>query len=268
MLSISNNNLYEMKNIITDIADKAAKVVMQNTNSPIEVKHDSTPVTKADIESDKIINIELLTAFPNIPILSEERTAKKNAFGNDLHWIIDPLDGTKSFIEGDTDFCVCIALAFNKKPILGCIAHPPSELIWAGGKKIKSYIKNKNNNFMNISCRDIPVEGPIISISKHHIGPKLEKWLSSIKYCKKQKVGSALKFTQIAEGKADVFPRTSPTYEWDSAAGQALIEGAGGYVTQMNNKDMIYGRKNKMNPNFIAFGRPNWVNFLKENISG
>ena len=107
----------------------------------------------------------------------------------------------------------------------------------------------------------------MISISKHHIGPKLEGWLSSIIYNKKQKIGSALKFTQIAEGKADVFPRTSPTYEWDSAAGQALIEGAGGYVTQMNNKDMIYGREDKMNPNFIAFGRSNWISFLKENIS-
>ena len=114
MLSISNNTLYEIKNIIAEIAEKAARTIMENTNSPIEVKHDNTPVTKADIESDKIINKELLNAFPNIPILSEERIAIKNAFGNDLHWIIDPLDGTKSFIEGDTDFCVCIALACNK----------------------------------------------------------------------------------------------------------------------------------------------------------
>ena len=123
-------------------------------------------------------------------------------------------------------------------------------------------------NFTKISCRDIPLEGPTISISKHHIGPKLEKWLSSIDFFKKESVGSAIKFTLIAEGKADIFPRTSPTYEWDSAAGEAIIQGSGGFVTQMNNKNMIYGREDKKNPNFIAFGRSNWIKFLKENSSG
>ena len=268
MSSISNKSLYEMKNIIAEIADKAAKVIMQNINSPIEIKADNTPVTKADKESDKIINKELLNAFPNIPILSEERIPPQNNFGNNLHWIIDPLDGTKSFIEGDKDFCVCIALALNTRPILGCIAHPPSGTTWAGGSNISSYKKQNNMNFTKISCRDIPLEGPTISISKHHTGPKLEKWLSAIDFFKKEKVGSAIKFTLIAEGKADIFPRTSPTYEWDSAAGEAIIQGSGGFVTQMNNKNMIYGREDKKNPNFIAFGRSNWIKFIKENSSG
>jgi len=269
MLTISNKNFYEIKNIIAEIADKAAKVVMQNINSPIEIKADNTPVTKADKESDKIINKELIKAFPNIPILSEERTPPKNAFGNDLHWIIDPLDGTKSFIEGDKDFCVCIALALNTKPILGCIAHPPSGAIWAGGSKIGSYKKNSGGDaFEKIRCRDVPAEGPTIAISKHHIGPKLEKWLSSVNFFNKMKVGSAIKFTLIAEGKADIFPRTSPTYEWDSAAGEAIIQGSGGYVTQMNDKNMVYGREDKKNPNFIAFGKKNWKKFIKENDCG
>ena len=268
MFPTSNRNLYEIRNIIAEIANKAAKVIMQNINSPIEIKADNTPVTKADKESDKIISKELLNAFPNIPILSEERPAPQNAFGNNLHWIIDPLDGTKSFIEGDEDFCVCISLALNTRPIIGCIAHPPSGTIWAGGNKIGSYKKNENTNFSKITCRDIPIEGPTVSISKHHIGPKLEKWLSSLVFFEKKKLGSAIKFTLIAEGKADIFPRTSPTYEWDSAAGEAIVQGSGGFVKQMNNKDMIYGRDDKKNPNFIAFGRPNWTSFLKENSSG
>ena len=268
MLPITNKNLYEIKNIIAEIADKAAKVIMQNINSQIEIKADNTPVTKADKESDKLINKELLKAFPNIPILSEERKPQNNAFGNDLHWIIDPLDGTKSFIEGDQDFCVCIALALNTKPILGCIAHPPSETIWAGGSEIGTYKKNSKDDFVEINCRDVPEEGPTIAISKHHIGPKLEKWLSSINFINKLKVGSAIKFTLIAEGKADLFPRTTPTYEWDSAAGEAIIQGSRGYVTQMNGTNMVYGREDKKNPNFIAFGRPNWEKFLKGNNSG
>jgi 3'(2'), 5'-bisphosphate nucleotidase len=268
MSPITNKDLYEIKRIIAKIADKAAKVIMQNINSPIEIKADNTPVTKADKESDKLINKELLKAFPNIPILSEERKPQSNAFGNNLHWIIDPLDGTKSFIEGDQDFCVCIALALNTRPILGCIAHPPSEITWAGGSEIGAYKKNNKGDFVKINCRDIPEEGPSIAISKHHIGPKLEKWLSSINFINKLKVGSAIKFTLIAEGKADIFPRTSPTYEWDSAAGEAIIQGSRGHVTQMNGENMVYGREDKKNPNFIAFGRPNWKKFIKGNNSG
>ena len=268
MSSISNKNLYEIKSIIAAIADKAGKVIMKNINSPIEIKADNTPVTKADKESDKLINKELLKAFPNIPILSEERTPLQSAFGNDLHWIIDPLDGTKSFIEGDPDFCVCIALALNTQPILGCIAHPPSGTIWAGGRKIGSYKKDSKNDFTKINCRDVPKEGPTVAISKHHIDPRLEKWLSSIAYFNKMKVGSAIKFTLIAEGKADIFPRTSPTYEWDSAAGEAIIQGSGGYITQMNDANMVYGREDKKNPNFVAFGKTNWKKFLKENNCG
>jgi 3'(2'), 5'-bisphosphate nucleotidase len=267
MSPITNKSLYEIKRIIAQIADKAAKVIMQNINSPIEIKEDNTPVTEADKKSDKLINKELLKAFPNIPILSEERTPQNNAFGKNLHWIIDPLDGTKSFIEGDQDFCVCIALVLNTRPILGCIAHPPSKILWAGGREIGAYKKNNKDDFEKINCRDVPEEGPTIAISKHHIGPKLEKWLSSINFINKLKVGSAIKFTLIAEGKADIFPRTSPTYEWDSAAGEAIIQGSGGQVTQMNGENMIYGREDKKNPNFIAFGRPNWEKFIKGNNS-
>ena len=138
MSTLSNQSLLEIKNIIAEISLQAAKVIMQNKNSTIKIKEDDTPVTIADEESDKLINNLLLKNFPNIPIVSEEREYPKNAIGNNLHWIIDPLDGTKSFIEGNEDFCVCIALALNQKPIIGCIAHPPSEKIWVGGINIGS----------------------------------------------------------------------------------------------------------------------------------
>jgi 3'(2'), 5'-bisphosphate nucleotidase len=263
MPTLSNKSLIEMRNIIAEISLQASNTIMQNINSPIEIKKDNTPVTKADKESDKLINKLLYSYYPNIPIVSEEREYPKNSFGDNLHWIIDPLDGTKSFIEGHEDFCVCIALSLNKKPILGCIAHPPSEKIWIGGARIGSCVKEQDSNYKDINCRNIPKDGPTIAISRHHAGPILRDWLSSIIYVKEKRVGSALKFSLIAEGKADIFPRTTSTYEWDSAAGQAIIEGAGGKVTQMNNNEMVYGRQDKKNPNFIAFGKSNWVKFLK-----
>jgi len=265
MPTLTNQNLIEIKNIIAQISLHASKIIIRYKNSPVKIKEDNTPVTKADEESDKIINKLLINNFPNIPIVSEERAYPLNTIGNNLHWIIDPLDGTKSFIEGNEDFCVCIALVFNRKPVLGCIAHPPSKKVWVGGKKIGSFINNNNNNnYQNINCRNIPNEGPTIAISRHHTGPKLKEWLSSLKYIHKKRIGSALKFSLIAEGKADIFPRTTPTYEWDSAAGQAIIEGAGGKVTQMNYEEMIYGRKDKKNPNFIASGKSDWIKFLKD----
>ncbi len=264
MPTLTNQNLLEIKNIITEISLQASKVIIQHKNSPVKIKKDNTPVTKGDEESDKIINKLLLSHFPNIPIVSEEREYPSSSIGNSLHWIIDPLDGTKSFIEGNEDFCVCIALALKRKPLLGCIAHPSSKKVWVGGYKIGSFMKENNNNYQSIKCRNIPKEGPTIVISRHHAGPKLKEWLSELEYAGEKRIGSALKFSLIAEGKADIFPRTTSTYEWDSAAGQAIVEGAGGKVVQMNYDEMIYGRENKKNPNFIAYGKSDWTKFLKD----
>jgi len=263
MKNISRKTLINIKNILIPITIGAAKMIMNNKNSKTEIKDDGTPVTIADKKADEFIHNNLKKNFSNIPILSEERKIPANCYGKNLHWIIDPLDGTKSFIEGGEDFSVCISLVINQSPILGCITHPPTLHTWTGGKIIgseKHYKKNKKN----INCRNIPTSGPIITISKHHVGPKLKEWLSNINYSKTKQLGSALKFCLLAEGKADIFPRTSATFEWDSAAGQAIVEGAGGKVTQMNNNPMIYGRLDKKNPNFIAFGKSNWKNFLKE----
>ena len=127
-----------------------------------------------------------------------------------------------------------------------------------------SYIKLPEEKIKKINCRAIPKEGPTIAISKHHVGPKLTAWLENINYYKTIRKGSAIKFTLIAEGKADLYPRTSPTYEWDSAAGQAIVEGSGGKVLQLSNENLIYGRLNRMNPDFIAFGKSNWPKFLLE----
>ena len=264
MKNISSKNLIDIQKLLAPIARNAGKLIMNNLNAKIEIKSDGTPVTIADKKADEFIYNNLESNFSNIPILSEERIIPAECYGDNLHWIIDPLDGTKSFIEGGDDFCVCISLVLNKTPILGCISHPPTLDTWIGGKEIGT-LKYCKDNTKKIYCRKIPNTGPVIAISRHHIGPKLKDWLSKINHSQTKKIGSALKFCFIAEGKADLFPRTSQTYEWDSAAGQAIIEGAGGQVLQMNNKPMIYGRRDKKNPNFIAYGQKYWTKFLKEN---
>ena len=264
MLELNSKNFNILRKRIINISLEAAEVVMQNIGSKKAIKNDGTPVTLADIKSDHIITKNLNLLSPKIPVFSEEGknfTAEENL---KPHWLIDPLDGTKSFVEGGDDFVVCIAFIKKQIPLLGCIAHPPSKKVWIGGKEFGSYLKFPGMKIRKILCRNIPDEGPSIAISRHHIGPKLEAWLKKIKFQKTFKKGSALKFALLAEGKVDLYPRTSATYEWDSAAGQAIVEGSGGKVHQLNGNKLIYGRPNRMNPNFIAYGNSNWVKFLVE----
>ena len=136
MKNISRKTLINIKNILIPITIGAAKMIINNKNSKTEIKDDGTPVTIADKKADEFIHNNLKKNFSNIPILSEERKIPANCYGKNLHWIIDPLDGTKSFIEGGEDFSVCISLVINQSPILGCITHPPTLHTWTGGKII------------------------------------------------------------------------------------------------------------------------------------
>ena len=264
MLDLNSENFNLFRDRIINIALLASNTIMKNIDAKIRYKSDGTPVTDADIQSDKIVTNQIELFSPDIPIVSEEKEIPESASGENTHWLVDPLDGTKSFIEGGNDFVVCIALIKKQVPIFGCIAHPPSQKVWIGGKNMGSYIKLPKLKIKKIFCRDIPAEGPTIATSRHHIGPKLKEWLEKIQYHKTVSKGSAIKFALVAEGKLDIYPRTSPTYEWDSAAGQAIVEGSGGKVLQLNNKKLIYGRSNRLNPNFVAFGRSNWSEFLLE----
>lgn len=223
-------------------------------------KSDGSPVTEADTASSEIIvkNLESI----GIPIISEEDP--KSSYEERKHWkdvwIVDPLDGTKEFIRRNGEFVVNIALVRDGKPIFGVIASPVNRTILFGGLEYGSFITDFEN-FKNPSkwneLTHSKINSPLILTSSRtpYRGREVEfieeiKLQSEIDYIKK---GSALKFFDLAEGKADVYPRFAPTMEWDIAAGQAILEPLGGVVLDADTDlPLTYNKESLYNPHFIA----------------
>jgi len=242
--------------IIIKIAQEASDISLKYYNSEfnIEIKQDESPVTCADIAVNNYINNELLKYYPNIPVISEENNPVENAkyINNNLFWLVDPIDGTQSFINKDDEFSICIALIENKVPIFGLIAVPVKNEIYFSDFEGKAY-KITNFEKIKISCRE--KDNDLEAVISTRKTTKLKEYLEEHNIIKAVKVGSAIKFALIAEGKADIYPKIGTTMEWDTAAGQAILEAAGGSVTTFDGARLLYGKEDFKNPNFIALGK-------------
>lgn len=243
------------------------KKIYDSDNFYVEYKKDNSPLTKADLVSNKIIKTELQKS--KLPILSEEEKkidfdSRKN--WNEL-WIVDPIDGTKEFIKRNGEFTVNVALVRNKTPIIGVIYAPILKTLYFSSVEIGSYkFENINlNNFNIIKILNSAIKLPIIRvnkiytiiISRSHISKQTELYMQRIKNLKGEiktiHSGSSLKMCLVAEGKADAYPRFAPTMEWDTAAGQAICEQAGFKVINWKTKKSIqYNRRNLRNDWFIV----------------
>ena len=244
-------------------AKQSSEAILKIYKKDFEViyKQDSSPVTEADKKSSKIILAELEKT--NIPIISEEEEnlpfseRKKHA----LIWVVDPLDGTKEFVNKNDEFCICIALIHKQKPIFGLIASPITGKILLGGPTIGAYYFNFSETFTLNEKNKIPPlkinSKKTIAYSRSHFSKDAQKFIETIttKYGTPEfiKKGSALKFIDLALGKADFYPRMAPTMEWDIAAGQAIYESVGGEVLDFSNFEPLYYNKESLyNPYFIA----------------
>lgn len=225
-------------------------------------KTDGSPVTKADLASSKII--EQFLSPLGIPITGEESEKASYEIRETWtqSWCIDPLDGTKEFIKRNDEFAVNIALIENGLPIFGLIASPVQEKILMGSKEIGVFILQfeEVQNFDNWQKLEIPQQcnKPLVMACSrsHHSGPvlqiinELKAQGHELEFIKK---GSALKFFDLAEGKADIYPRFAPTMEWDIAAGQAILEALGGEVVHaVTGEPLYYNKANLVNPYFVA----------------
>lgn len=247
-------------NHIINIAKEAGLIIMHHYNKDsIEVKYksDSSPVSVADLESDQLICKYLIKLYPNIPIVSEERDNIVEINNHELFWLIDPLDGTKSFLKKNGEFTINIALIKNSIPIIGLVYSPLSDnLYYTGEDKIPYKISRGVIN--SIKTRKIPKQGPtIISSSSCMSGKRINKFLTNIQYNKIILTSSSIKICMIAEGTADIYPRFGQTMEWDTAAGHAILNAAGGYITTFEGDELTYGNIDKKyhNPEFIAIGQ-------------
>ena len=251
---------------LTDLLVRAGSAILSiNRNAMrVEGKLDGSPVTEADLASDRIIAEGLAQLLPEVPALSEERVqfAKPPYRGSFI--LVDPLDGTKEFVAGRNEFTVNLALVTNGVPLLGIIGAPALGVLWRGlvgcGAERLRLDQADRGTPEPIHTRPAPRSGEpwTAAVSRSHRDPRSEAFIDSRPGAIRQMIGSAVKFGRVAEGAADIYPRLSPTSEWDIAAGHAVVTAAGGKVTGADGAPLRFGegREGFVMPAFIAWGDP------------
>ena len=223
----------------------------------VRTKSDESPVTDADEAAEAIILPILKTLLPDVPIVSEESglQGKDVDFRHDRFWAVDPLDGTKEFIRRSDEFTVNIALIENGRPILGVVHAPALDVTYAAAGKGTARMQRLNQVARPIAVRQPPADGLTALASRSHdSSEELKEFLARYPVKERRRMGSSLKFCCIAAGDADLYVRLGPTSEWDTAAGQAVLEAAGGTVTFTDGRPLTYGKAKFLNPSFIAKG--------------
>lgn len=250
---------------LTQLAVQAgAAILAVNRNAmSVEGKSDGSPVTQADLAADRVICEGLTRLFPGIPTLSEERLHLAAPPYAGALFLIDPLDGTKEFVAGRQEFTVNIALIVDGAPLLGIVGAPALGLIWRGivgrgAERVEVRPDLSIGKSTSIKARPMPAAGQpwIAAVSRSHGDLRSEAFIASRPGALRQEFGSALKFCRVAEGQADIYPRLSPTCEWDVAAGHAVVVAAGGHVADSHGQSLHFGgrREDFTVPEFIAWG--------------
>lgn len=227
------------------------------------VKPDQSPVTAADEASEAVILHGLARMLPDIPIVSEESAdAKKSPSLTGTFIVIDPLDGTREFLAGRDEFTVNLAIVTRGVPVAGIISAPKRGQLWRGvvGEKAERLrlLPDGADQAQTITTRRWPDADPVAAVSRSHMDAATDAFVKALGSITRAASGSAIKFCQIAEGNADVYPRLGTTCEWDVAAGHALVTAAGGVVMTPVGSALTYGRaaENFRVPAFIAWGDP------------
>jgi 3'(2'), 5'-bisphosphate nucleotidase len=220
----------------------------------VERKADKSPLTEADLASNEVISHRFAEAFPEIPLLSEE--GKQVPYEERCGWtrflLVDPLDGTKEFVKENGEFCVCIAYVEGRYPVLGAIYAPMSDLLYFGGPGVGAFADDGRCTRPLHTAPPQDGEGLTVVASRSHPDPRLEEHLGTLNVTGAITRGSALKFCLLAEGRANYYPRFNPTMEWDTAAGQALVEGAGGSMTNLDGERFYYNKESLKNGGFFV----------------
>ena len=257
---------------LTDLVVRAGAAILAVNRSAMQIdgKVDGSPVTEADLAADRIIGEGLARLAPEIPALSEERVHLAKPPYDGSFFLIDPLDGTKEFVAGRNEFTVNLALVSNGTPLLGIIGAPALGLIWRGivgrGAERLTSSETSLGAAESIHTRGLPSRGLpwIVAVSRSHGDVRTEAFIAGRPAAVREVLGSAVKFGRVAEGGADIYPRLSPTCEWDVAAGHAIVTAAGGKITDGQGAPLQVGSGHQgpggqhgfVVPEFIAWGDP------------
>lgn len=226
----------------------------------VESKADDSPVTAADRDAEAAILPGLAALAPDVPIISEEAHAagKSPQTVGQRFWLVDPLDGTREFINRRDEFTVNIALIEDGTPCLGVVYAPATGDLYGAAVPGVVFHWTADGGERTIAARAIPTMGAVGVISRSHRGDAavMDAFLERHGITDSISVGSSLKFCEVARGRADYYPRFGETSEWDTAAGHAVVLAAGGRVTVLDGTPLTYGKPRFLNPPFIASGRP------------
>lgn len=249
----------ELREACLQLAIEAGQAIMAiyRQDFAVEAKADDSPLTQADLAAHRILYAGLRALTPDIPVLSEEGAdiawSTRRAWTR--HWLVDPLDGTREFVKKNGEFTVNIALIDGDRPVLG-VVHAPAlgDLSWYAEVGLGSFGR-VGDSTRPLHCRQ-PATRPLrVAASRSHLDARTAAFLERMGESERVGLGSSLKFCRIAEGAADLYPRFGPTSEWDTAAGQCVLEAAGGAVLRLDGRALDYNRKESLlNPDFIAIG--------------
>jgi len=248
-------NIEEKKKITLSLIEtfnQAGRVALSLRESGLkkEIKDDNTPVTNGDIEVNKILTKRITEITPNILIVSEENSAHKNDKNLNNFWLIDPIDGTNDYINNRDEFTLNAALIINKKPVIGIITAPAKKRIFYSYAMSNSYELVDNKEIELINKKKDSDEIKAVSYS-NELKSEILKIHQKYKITAYQKMKSSLKFCVVATGEFDLYVAEPRACEWDIAAGHAIVEQAGGEVTDFEGDEILYGKVNFKNPSLV-----------------
>ena len=250
---------------LVGLVQQAGALVLQVYERDFSVlaKTDASPVTEADWRAEALITPALQVLLPGVPVLAEEAAAAGLAPAaaglGERFWLVDPLDGTREFVQRNGEFTVNVALIEQGRPVLGVVLAPALGQLYAGATGLGAFTQfgSDAGTRRAIECRRPPAEGLTVLASRSHGDQAaLNAFLADQSVARIRQAGSSLKLCLLAAGEADLYPRFGRTMEWDIAAGQAVLEAAGGRVEDLQGQPLRYGKPGFENPDFLAWGRP------------
>jgi 3'(2'), 5'-bisphosphate nucleotidase len=237
-----------------ETAREAGSAILEIVRRGFDVEHkqDSSPVTEADRAAELIILAALARAAPGVPVIAEEEVAAGRipAHG-DTYFLVDPLDGTKEFVRGGDDYTVNIGLIAEGVPLLGAVYAPATDTLHAGMVGEGAWMADSAGR-RDIRVRERGEQLVAVASKSHFNQPTADYLAEAAGECGYLAIGSSLKFCVVADGRADIYPRLSPTSEWDTAAGHAVLRAAGGRVDGPDGRPLAYGTRAFLNRGFVA----------------
>ena len=264
-------DLHSLVEPIVALAEDAGRAILEvySTDFEVQSKDDESPLTQADLASHRWIDAGLRSLTPDSPIISEESGLPpfEERGQWQRYWLIDPLDGTREFVNRNGEFTVNIALIDDHRPVLGVVHVPVLNKTYVGCEGIGAHRRDGDTDPVSIQVASASAASARVVGSRSHRGASLDAYLENLGDHNMVPMGSSLKFCVVAEGEADLYPRLGPTSEWDTAAAQAVVEQAGGSVLTLDGKPMKYNAKEDiLNPHFFVIGAADrdWLALLPD----